>query len=237
VGPGAVPQSRDGSVTSVIGIVTALEMERRWIRTSGPLVELSGIGDTRAAHAANQLVERGATALVSWGVAGGLDPDLSPGTVILPDTVIDADGSSHGVDLEWRDRLLERVRGQVVISTSPLYHVASVITTVDERRAISERFGAGAVDMEIAAVARVAFANHLPWIAVRVVIDAADQELPEAILTATGADGRLRVGPVVGFLLRPRLWRPLIVFGRAGAAAGRSMRRLWAAAQPDLALS
>ena len=224
-------------MTSVLGIVTALEMERRWIRTPGPLVELSGIGDTRAEHAANQMVERGATALVSWGVAGGLDPVLNLGTVILPDTVIDADGSSHGVDLKWRDRLLERVRGRVVTSTSPLYHATSVITTADAKRSLYERFGAGAADMESAAVARVALANHLPWIAVRVVIDAAGQDLPAAILTATGNDGRLRVRSVGGLILGPRHLQPLIALARAGSAAGRSMRRLWAVAQPDLALS
>lgn len=221
----------------MLGIVAALEMERRWISVSEALVELSGVGDARAENAANQLVERGATALVSWGVAGGLDPDLRPGTVVLPDAVIGADGSSHRVDLEWRDRLLERVRGRVVTSTSPLVHTTSVITTAAEKRLLYERVGAGAVDMESAAVARVAFANHIPWVAVRVVIDIADQELPEAIWTATGADGRLRVGSVGGLLLHPGLWRPMISLARAGAAASRSMRRLWAIAQPDLALS
>ena len=221
----------------MLGIVAALEMERRWIRNPGPLVELSGIGGKRAEHAAHQLVERGATALVSWGVAGGLDPDLTPGTVILPDAVIGADGSNHGVDLEWRDRLLERVHSRVVTSTLPLYHARSMITTVDEKRAIFDRFGAGAADMESAAVARVALANRMPWIAVRVVIDAADQDLPAAILTATGGDGRLRAGSVIGFIFRPRLWRPLIALRRAGAAAGRSMLRLWTATRPDLALS
>jgi adenosylhomocysteine nucleosidase len=174
---------------------------------------------------------------VSWGVAGGLDPNLSPGTVILPDAIIGADGSSHGVDLEWRDRLLERLGGRVVTSTSMLYIVTSVITTVDEKRTIHERFGAGAADMESAAVARVAVEKDIPWIAVKVVVDAADQELPAAILTATGDDGRLRAGSVVGLILRPQLWRPLIALGRASAAAGQSMRRLWAMAQPDLALS
>jgi len=224
-------------VTAVLGIVAALEMERRWIGVPEPLVELSGVGDTRAELAARRLVERGATALVSWGVAGGLDPELSPGTVILPDTVIGADGQSWGVDLEWRDRLLVRVRGRVVTSTSPLYYATSVITTADEKRAIHERFGAGAVDMESAAVARVAVENEMPCVAVRVVIDSAGMELPASIMTATGGNGRLRAGAIGGLIFRPRLWPRLITLGRAGAAAGRSMRGLWAAAQPDLALS
>ncbi len=123
-------------MTPVLGIVAALDMERRWIRAADALVELSGIGESRAENAARRLVERGSTALVSWGVAGGLDPDLSPGTVMPPDIVIRADGSSHGADLEWRDRLLERVRGQVVTSTAPLYHATSVIATSGEKRAI-----------------------------------------------------------------------------------------------------
>lgn len=224
-------------MTAVLGIVVALGMERRWIRAPEPLVELSGVGDARAENAARRLVGRGASALVSWGVAGGLDPDLSPGTVILPGTVIGADGLSREADLEWRDRLLERVRSKVDTSTSSLYYTMSMIATIEEKRSVFERFGAGAADMESAAVARVADENRLPWIAVRVVIDAAEQELPPAIMTATGDDGRLRIGSIAGLTLRPRLWLPLVSLGRAGAAAGRSMRRLWVAAQPDLALS
>ena len=221
----------------MLGIVAALKMERRWIRDAGPLVEVSGIGDTRAENAARRLVERGATALVSWGVAGGLDPNLRPGTVILPDTVLGGEGQRWEVDLEWRNRLLERAGDRVVTSTVPLYHSASVILTANDKRTIHDRFGAGGVDMESAAVARVALANDIPWIAVRVVIDAADQDLPAAILAAIGDDGRLPVVSIIGFLLRPRYWRPLIALGFAGAAAGRSMRRLWAVAQPDLTLS
>lgn len=224
-------------MTSVLGIVAALEMEKRWISSPGPLVEVSGVGDARAEQTACRLIERGARALVSWGVAAGLDPNLSPGTVILPDAVVCADGSKFGVDLGWRDRLLERVHGRIVTSTLPLYQSGSMITTSGEKRAISERFGAGSADMESAAVARVARTHGMPWIAVRVVIDGADQDLPAAISIAMGDEGRLRVGSVLGFIFRPGLWRPLMAMGRNGAAAGRAMRRLWIAAQPDLALS
>lgn len=75
----------------------------------------------RAEIAARRLVARGATALASRGVAGGLDPGLRPGTVILPDTVIGSEGCGSGVDLEWRNRLQERIDALVVTSTSSLY--------------------------------------------------------------------------------------------------------------------
>ena len=134
---------------------------------------------------------------MSWGVAGGLDPDLEPGTVVLPDVVVDADGSSQEVDLAWRNRLLERVSGRVVTSTSSLYHASSVITSPDEKRAAYERVGAGAVDMESAAVAAVASEMGIPFVVVRVVVDAAGVRLPEVALTMCDEGGRLKKSAVV----------------------------------------
>ena len=187
----------------MLGIVAALEMECRWIGAPEPLVELSGVGDARAENAAHRLVDRGARALVSWGVAGGLDPDLAPGTVVLPDAVVHTDGSSQEVDLAWRDRLMERVSGQVVTSTSSLYHASSVITSPDEKRAVYERVGAGAVDMESAAVAAVASEMGIPFVVVRVVVDAAGVRLPEVALTMCDEGGRLKKSACAGSFFSP----------------------------------
>jgi hopanoid-associated phosphorylase len=224
-------------VTSVLGIVAALEMEGRWISASEPLIEVSGGGEERAGAAARRLLDRGASALVSWGVAGGLDPDLEPGTVVLPDVVIHADGSSYPIDVAWRDRLLERVSGRVVTSTSSLYHASSVITSPDEKRAVYGRVGAGAVDMESAAVAAVASEMEIPFVVVRVVVDAAGVRLPEVALTMCDEAGRLKKSAVLGLIFQPGEWRGMLRLGRANGAAGRSMRKLWSAAGPDLALA
>lgn len=224
-------------MTAVLGIVAALEMERRWTGIPEPLIEVSGAGEERAEAAARRLLDRGATALVSWGVAGGLDPDLKPGTVILPDTVIRPDGSGLGADLEWRDRLLARVRGRVETSTMQLFHTVSVIASVNEKCVLRERFGAVAVDMESGAVAAVAEETGIPFIAVRVVIDAADVQLPKAALTMCDERGRLKTSSLFRFVLRPGEWGTLIDLARANAAAARAMRSVWTCGAPDLALS
>ena len=93
------------------------------------------------------------------------------------------------------------------------------------------------MDMESAGIARVAYDVGVPWLIVRAVGDVADQELPIAVTELGDENGRLRVAAVAGLVVRPRLWPTLIALGRANAAAGRSMRRVWAAAGPDLALS
>ena len=224
-------------MTAVLGIVAALEMERRWIGAPEPLIEVSGGGEERAGAAARRLLERGASALVSWGVAGGLDPDLEPGTVVLPDVVVHTDGSSQEVDLAWRDRLVTRLQGQVFTSTSPLVHSTQPVTAPAEKTELHRNTGAAAVDMESAAVAVLAYEAGIPYIVVRVVVDAAGVRLPEVALTMCDEGGRLKKSAVLRLIFRPSEWRGMLRLGRANGAAGRSMRKLWSAAGPDLALS
>ena len=142
-------------MTAVLGVVAALELERQWIAAPEPLCETSGVGADSAGAAARRLVDRGATALVSWGMAGGLDPGIDSGTVVLPKALIGPNGSPIGVDPEWHGRVLAKIRDLVEVSTSELLDVARPITTVREKRELHRRTGAGAVDMESAAVASV----------------------------------------------------------------------------------
>ena len=224
-------------MTAVLGIVAALEMEGRWIGAPEPLVELSGVGDARAENAGHRLVDRGATALVSWGVAGGLDPDLEPGTVVLPDVVVHTDGSNSPADVAWRDRLLTRLQGRLLTSTSPLFHATRPITAPAEKMELHQKTGAAAVDMESAAVVAVANETGIPCLVVRVVADAAGVRLPAVALTMCDEWGRLKKSALLRLIFQPGEWRGMLRLGRANAAAGRSMRKLWSAAGPDLALS
>ena len=222
----------------MIGIVTALEMERGWIRSMNErcLVEVGGMGRARAEAATKRLLARGATGIVSWGIAGGLDPDLEPGTVVVPEFVVDGERGRRFTDAGWRDRLLAKIDDLVPISVEPMFHADEVVILPVTKRELFDRWTAGAVDMESAGIARVAQEAGVPWLIIRVVGDVADQELPKAVTELSDENGRLRFAAVAGLVFRPRLWPTLIALGRANAAAGRSMRRVWEAAGPDLAL-
>ena len=224
-------------MTETVGVVPALDMERRWIGDPAPLVEVSGIGARRARDASRLLVDRGASALVSWGVAGGLDPELSAGTVVLPDAVIRGDGQRVEVDLEWRDRLVDRILGQINLSTAPVLTVDRPLASPGEKSEAHQRTGAGAVDMESAAVASVAAGAGVPFITVRVVVDTADMGLPASATSLCDESGWLNLGSALRLVFRPGDWAGLAALARANAAAGRAMRTVWAMARPDLALS
>ncbi len=222
----------------MVGFVAALEMESRWLGDSGECeFVVGGMGRERAERAARQLVARGVDGLVSWGVAGGLDPALGAGTVVLADAVLQQDGSAIASDAEWRRRLETKLDGRVLVATGPLFHSDRVLSSVEGKREIWDRCGAGVVDMETAAIATVAEESGLPWLAVRVVTDTASMSLPHAVTSSSGDDGRLRPVAIARLALSPLIWPDLIRLAGSTRAAARSMRRLWTLAGPDLAFA
>jgi adenosylhomocysteine nucleosidase len=242
VGARALPQ-RDQPLgnligDTVLGIVVALSSERRWITQPGAdvIVEQSGVGGSRAEKASQRLADRGAVGLVSWGVAGGLQAGLDPGTVVLPGAVLLTDGRKFESDRAWRERLVSCAGNQVVISTGSLLHTDNIIGDPGAKLELHDRTGAVAADMESGAVAAVAVEAGLPWIAVRVIVDAAHQRVPSAALEAVDDHGDLRPGVFLTTVLNPAQWPAMVRLWRAWAAAGRSMRRVWCFGKPALAL-
>lgn len=236
-----------------IGIVSALAAEARTLGPAAPhgaglrqladgaLLAVSGIGVSAAAAAARRLVLAGATALASFGMAGGLDPTLICGAVLLPEEVtasgaIGSQASSWATSGEWRQRLRAALPASCITGGGRLLTIDRPIGRQDKAEAWrSSR--AAAVDMESAAIAAVAGQAGVPFIAVRVIIDTAADELPAAVITASRG-GHLRIGRLLAdLLLAPgdlaeliRLWaryrvatRILEELARPGSAARRAL--------------
>ena len=133
----------------------------------GALLAVSGIGRTAAAAAAHALIEAGVSALMSFGVAGALDPALEPGSVILPREVLSNEMLSSGsrrytADAAWRERVVAEIRTLQTLSEGNLLTCGRAIDTLKNKAAAFHDTGAVAVDMESAAVAEVAAGYKLP---------------------------------------------------------------------------
>lgn len=186
---------------TAIGIVTAATVEAAPLlaRRARPgeltrlarsgWLKLSGTGRSRATQAAEALLAAGAQALLSWGVAGGLDPRLAGGTVLVPDAVIAADGRMFCAGREWRALTLQRLERCVTLAAGPLAESVRVLTTAEEKLALGASCGAVAVDMESAAVAEVALAAEVPFLAIRAILDTAHEALPSCVTRALGENG------------------------------------------------
>jgi adenosylhomocysteine nucleosidase len=219
---------------SAAGVVAALRSEARTLgvprrRTDGllelpdgTLVAVSGIGAEAAAAAAERLLDAGATALVSWGMAGGLDPSLAAGTICLPEFIVARDGRTLAADHHWRELLAAAVAerrpvgGRLLTSDSAIGDVAGKAAAFRDCRAV-------AVDMESLAVAGVAALRRVPFVAVRVIVDTAADALPPAVVAASGR-GPVHLGRLLrGLLRRPRDLQALLRLGRRYRIARRAL--------------
>lgn len=207
----------------------------RFVIRDDVLLELAGIGARRATAAARALHGAPVHALVSFGTCGALIPGLAGGALVLATTVLNGSGERYGVDRPWRARLVAALPRDVPIHEGPLVQAPAVVRTPEDKAQLHATTGADAVDMESAAVAEVAAAAELPFLAVRVVSDAAQTTIPASALAAVDACGEVHLWRCLAALLRrPRDLPRLLEMRRESAAAYATLRRIATAAGPDL---
>jgi len=98
------------------------------------------------------------------------------------------------------------------------------IASVVAKRTLFRETGAVAVDMESYAIAELACAHRLPFLAVRVIVDRATDELPRAVAASADAAGPLRIWRLMSALARtPSELAPLLRLARRYRAASRSL--------------
>lgn len=219
------------------GIVFALPIEadaferlatdRTELRGGGPVVHegtvagarvawcVGGVGRERAARAARLLLDgHRPEVLVSAGFAGGLDPTLARGSVVRVSAVCGHDGKG-----------VIRLAGEGGRILATVDHIAR---TPAEKQSLADGTGAAVVDMETLAVAQLAHEARLPCHTVRVISDAAGDELPVDLGRLIKPQSAARkAGALLGMLgRRPRaaldlwnLWERAVVDGRTLAAA------------------
>jgi len=210
----------------VTGVVAALPAEARWLRASALEVRVGGVGADHARRAARAFIADGAKALISWGTAAALAPSLGLGTLILADRVIGDNESVPLVpDVAWTARVADALRGVVPVVRGTLACPTQVLRNAKEKRALADRSGAIAADMESAAIGSAAREAGAPWIVVRVVSDAADTVVPTSVVSAIDGSGALSFMRLVGALLQnPGDIAALPALARGMQLAGRTMR-------------
>lgn len=217
---------------SRIGIITGMRVEEDCLaaglsRLSGknrPLLFCAGASAERAHEGARRLIVEGALALLSIGIAGGLDAALRPGDIVLPDTVLSAGGARHRVSEGWHAAVMPELP-RVAIGT--LLAARQPIASVAEKAAVRAASGALAVDMESGAVAEAAAEAGLPFLALRIIADPADRAIPAAALRGIAPDGSRRpLAVLLSLMTRPADLGPLVRLARDSDAALRQLRRV-----------
>jgi adenosylhomocysteine nucleosidase len=182
----------------------------------------AGAGVDRAAKAFAEVERLGPIdSVISTGWAGALREELVPGGAYWVAGVIDArTGERFAADSTDRfPRSQNRDLGHRGCSlvTSP------TMAGHEEKRRLAAAYGAGMVDMEASAVARLAQMRGIPFYCIKGVSDGYNDQLLD-FNRFISSDGQFKLIWFIAFvLLRPRYWPALMRMGENSKRAAQSI--------------
>jgi adenosylhomocysteine nucleosidase len=187
-------------------IVVGLAFEARIAAGPGRHVICGGNGRNltamlTAAIAEARMLFGDCPGIISFGVAGGLAPQLRPGTCVIGSAILSGSNRMPTNQI-WSQQLLQTFPDAV---SGVLLGVSGPICDPREKRALHLNTGAIAVDMESHVVAAVGAAHGLPVAAMRVITDPAERALPASAVAAMRPNGTTSMGAMIGSaLMSPR---------------------------------
>jgi adenosylhomocysteine nucleosidase len=195
-----------------------------------PIFLQTGIGIADAKTLTRDVVNANAAGLISIGTAGGLDPELSPGALLVPHGIQRKDGKKFLVDTEWHARVLTALEKSAKVYTEDMFTVNRVIASPAEKISLNRKTKAIGVDMESAGLAEIAAIAGIPFLVLRVVMDTAVDQIPKAATVSVNAAGETSTIALLGYLAGhlsdvPGLIRTLRQY-RSAAASLREACRL-----------
>jgi adenosylhomocysteine nucleosidase len=206
--------------------VTGMAAEARVAAGPGVTTVLAGGSSARLRSLLQARVQPDCRAVISIGIAGGLDPSLVPGDVIVATGVTAADqrhAASPIIARRIASRLIDHPKRVIM---ADLAGVELPVLSPAEKRALRSATGAYAVDMESHVAAAFADQHGLPFAAVRVVCDPAHRALPDLTMTAVRADGEVNLFGVFRSLWqRPAQLLTMPLLARDAAEGFRALRQ------------
>jgi nucleoside phosphorylase len=160
----------------------------------------TGVGIERAAAAAAALGDpRGFAVLVSTGCAGGLAPALRAGDLIIATALMDGDRLCPSDAAQRLGAARSATAARLCWREGPILCSRTALASAASKRAAAAS-GAIAVEMEGAPIAGCAARAGVPFLSVRAVLDAAEDELtmPETLVDPT--TGAVRPLALTGYV-------------------------------------
>ena len=208
---------------SKLGIIAALPAEAHCLRTekyklNSPLeiqkdifVCISGMGAKNASTSARKLIEINVNALISWGVAGAITSMLKPGDLLIANEVICEDTSLFPDDRWGRNIALDLNNTSISIYLEKLVSTDNMCSTPDDKMHLAANTGAYAVDMESAAIAKIAKEKEIDFLVLRAIADDVNTFIPTVVTQHTDILGRPKLLPfIISCLKQPGQIKELI---------------------------
>lgn len=184
------------------------------------VVAVAGVGKVNAAVCAQTMILTYSPQLIiNIGVAGGLSPQLDIGDIAVADAVVEHDMDTTAIgdplgyiggietvempcDAEAADIMENAVLavGGMKVQRGIIASGDQFISTNEQRKKITDNFGAIAAEMEGASIGHVCTMNHIPFAVLRAISDGANNSSPVDFLTfaQTAANNSIKI--IIEFL-------------------------------------
>jgi adenosylhomocysteine nucleosidase len=190
----------------------------------------TGIGHESARLATEVVLFRvSPDAIISTGYIGGLGAE-GVGTLLLGTRIQDWTGERSSIALPVDEALLAAA-GQAARDAGTGWSQGSILTVervvwrASEKQVLADASGAIGVDMESAAVARIAALGKVPFLAVRAVSDKVGDDLPMDFNLWLSSSGSLR--GIIQVIRHPSVLGDLYRMKRHADEADRTLRRFF----------
>ncbi|MDE2579604.1 MAG: phosphorylase [Hyphomicrobiales bacterium] len=208
-------------------VICGLQREARCVQASGPVHIVVSSAD--CALLRERLAALGARAfcgVVSFGLAGGLDPALEPGDVAVGARAI-APGAVYDCAPAWRAALAQAFAAHgLKAAQGVVAGVEAAVMSAQDKAALRTRSRALVCDMESHIAGDFAACRRIPFAIVRAVSDPAQRALPPLAADAVKPDGKVNNLRVMARLARAPAQLPaLMEAARDSRAAFASLGR------------
>jgi len=214
-----------------LGVITGLAQEADCLdvfpAAARPPVGIAAASPAKAAALAGEMASGGCKALLSFGMAGGLRADLTPGDVVVTSSVVAPDGTIFETSKPWLETVRAALGEEEGVTVAAMAGSERAVATPEAKRALAGKTGASAVDMESHAVARVAAEAGVAFLVIRAVADPVDRAIPSWVLGNISENGAPQYGAILaGLAMHPWDLPGLIRLKRDSDRAVRSLRRV-----------
>lgn len=174
----------------------------------------AGMGQPAATRAFAEVEKNGPVARIfSVGWAGSLREDIQAGKAYRAAGVVDL-------------RTGERFNASGSDARDPWLVTSAGVASLSDKRRLASEYQAGLVDMEAAAIARLATMRGIPFSCIKGVSDGFDDKLPD-FNRFISTEGQLRLPQLLIFVLpRPWYWPALIRMGENSKKASHALTGL-----------
>lgn len=225
LGTGGELTSGNGIDPRPVLIVTGLVQEARIAAGPGMMVICSS-SDPRQLRALLATLDASTfRGVISFGVAGGLDPTLKSGDIVVATEVLAGDTRWLAGSALNEELIANATLGRRRVVRGGLAGVEQLVAGIAKKAALWMETGAAAVDMESHIAAAYATEAGVPFAALRVISDPANRALPALARDAIKPNGDIDVRRVLrGVARNPMTLRSLVSTGIDFNRALRSLR-------------